>query len=201
MPLPRDFYAQPTLLVAEQLLGKLLVRVVRKGEITGRIVEVEAYIGEEDPACHAARGPTRRNSIMYGEPGHAYVYFTYGMHYMLNFVTEPEGFPAAVLIRALEPLDGVGLMRRSRKRRATRELTSGPGKLCQALKIDLSLNGADLCRPPLYVEDSGTRPEKIIWAERVGIREGCDRLWRCYVAGNPFVSIRAKNENFHNRRR
>lgn len=200
MPLPRDFYAQPTLLVAEQLLGKLLVRLVGRGAIVGKIVEVEAYIGEDDPACHAARGPTRRNSVMYGEPGHAYVYFTYGMHHMLNFVTEPAGFPAAVLIRALEPVEGVELMRRWRKGRATRELTSGPAKLCQALRIDLSLNGADLCRPPLYVEDSGTRPEKIIWAERIGIREGRDLLWRCYIAGNPFVSIRAKNENFHHRR-
>src|SRR6266446_4826792 len=117
--LPRSFYARPTLQVAQDLLGKILVHRARSGLTSGAIVEVEAYIGEADPACHAAPGPTARNAPLYGPPGHAYVYLNYGVHYLVNVVTEPEASPAAVLIRALEPLDGLKLMRTRRMRART----------------------------------------------------------------------------------
>src|SRR3954470_21047212 len=116
MPLPRRFYARPTLEVAADLLGKVLVHRTRAGLTSGAIVEVEAYVGEADPACHAAPGPTNRNAPLYGPPGHAYVYLNYGVHYLFNVVTEPAGSPAAVLIRALAPIDGIALMRRRRSR-------------------------------------------------------------------------------------
>ncbi|MFQ5792922.1 MAG: DNA-3-methyladenine glycosylase [Acidobacteriota bacterium] len=196
-PLPRSFYARPTLEVARDMLGALLVRRWKGRYLTGRIVEVEAYIGEKDPACHAYRGRTPRNEVMYGAPGHAYVYFTYGMHCLLNAVTEPVGFPAAVLIRALEPLAGVEQMRRLRastsprpdkKAFPDRELTSGPARLCAALKIDLTLNGSDLTAPPVFLAASSLPTVGVRWSSRVGIRAGRDRLWRAYLEGNPFVS-------------
>jgi DNA-3-methyladenine glycosylase len=153
-PLPRSFYARPTLTVARDLLGSVLAR--RHPEtgaiLKGVIVESEAYVGEEDKACHARAGRTPRTSVMYGRPGHAYVYFTYGMHYMLNVVTEPTGSPAAVLIRAVEPLEGLEDMRRARGLDRPHLLTSGPGKLCQAFALDLGQNGADLLGPHLWIE-------------------------------------------------
>src|SRR5262245_26809298 len=153
MPLSRNFYARATLRVAEEVLGKLLVHNTPDGEIVGKIVETEAYIGETDPACHAARGRTPRTSIMYGEPGHAYVYFTYGMHHMLNLVTERTGFPAAVLIRAVEPLKGVDRITHRRPQARNRhQLANGPGKLCQAFGIDRHLNGIDLCGATLFLD-------------------------------------------------
>lgn len=188
MPLPRRFYNRDTLTVAERLLGKLLVYHSPEGELRGKIVETEAYVGEEDPACHAARGPTPRNAIMYGPPGHAYVYFTYGMYYMLNVITEKEGFPAAVLIRALEPVKGIPILQRNRGVTDFLKLTSGPGKLCQAFRIDSSLNGIDLCGSRLFVEEGGEKRPKVVWTPRIGISAGLDKLWRCYIAGNRFVS-------------
>src|SRR5207253_7529227 len=124
--LPRSFYARPTLQVAEDLLGKILVHRTRAGLTSGVIVEVEAYVGESDPACHAAPGPTARNAPLYGPPGHAYVYLNYGVHYLVNVVTEPKDAPAAVLIRALEPLDGVALMRKRRMRKRTHRHQTRP---------------------------------------------------------------------------
>src|SRR5215212_2053172 len=146
--LPRDFYARPTLEVARDLIGTVLVHDTAAGRAAGVIVETEAYIGESDPACHAAPGPTARNAPLYGVPGLAYVYLNYGIHYLVNAVTEPEGSPAAVLIRGLEPLDGERVMRRRRARGTSRrpgdftsaELCRGPGNLARALAITLAEN-------------------------------------------------------------
>ena len=152
--LPRAFYARPTLLVAGDLIGKVLVHRTREGVASGVIVECEAYIGEEDPACHAAPGPTPRNEPLYGPPGIAYVYFNYGVHYLVNAVTEPKGSPAAVLIRALDPLDGIALMARRRGTvRSPHHLCRGPGNLTRALGITLNHNRLDLTGSTLTIED------------------------------------------------
>jgi len=191
MILSRAFYYRDTLQVARELLGKTLVRDWQGRRLTGRIVETEAYVGQADSACHAARGRTKRNAVMFGPPGHAYVYFIYGMYHCLNVVTEAEGFAAAVLIRALEPLEGLAVMREQRRNRSDRALTSGPGKLCQALAIDRQLNGVDLCAGgPLYIE-AGEIAGEIVAGPRVGIRADPQDLaapWRFCVADNPFVS-------------
>lgn len=187
--LPRSFYARPTLEVARDLLGTTLLRQWRGRLLAGRIVEVEAYIGEDDPACHAWHGRTPRTEVMYGPPGHAYVYFTYGMHYLLNVVTEPEGLPAAVLIRGVEPLSGIGEMLRRRHFRPLGELTNGPARICAAFGIDLRLNRADLTRPPLYIaEPHEPATESIEWTPRIGIRRGRRRPWRGFLRNNPYVS-------------
>jgi DNA-3-methyladenine glycosylase len=199
--LPRPFYGRPTLEVLEDLIGKVLVHERRGIRTAGLIVEAEAYVGEGDPACHAAPGPTRRNQPLYGPPGRAYVYLNYGMHHLVNAVTEPEGAPAAILIRALEPVEGVDVMRRRRMRRraatqagrsgtalADEALCRGPGNLAVALDIDLRQNSADLTRGPLAIEDHGVRPGRLVWSPRVGIRVGTDRPWRCYWLGRPSVS-------------
>ena len=147
-PLDRSFFARPTLRVAEELLGKRLLRIEANGEtLSGLITETEAYIGPEDLACHGKSGETARNRSLWGAPGRTYVYFTYGMHWLLNFVTEREGFPAAVLIRAIEPERGVETMRLRRNGAPSERLTDGPAKLCQALDIDGKLDGVDVCGP------------------------------------------------------
>ena len=194
MLLQRDFYARDTLTVARALLGQRLVREINGRRLAGRIVEVEAYVGEDDHACHAHCGPTQRNAPMYGPPGRSYVYLIYGMYHCLNTVTQEEGFPAAVLIRALEPLEGVEAMRERRGGRPDRQLTSGPGRLCQALDIDRQLNGVDLCTRSacLYIErDVEIEAAAIAETPRVGVRG--DELavavpWRFSVSGSPFVS-------------
>ena len=196
MILPRPFYARPTLVVARELIGKVLVHETRAGVAAGVIVETEAYIGESDPACHAAPGPTLRNAPLYGPPGIAYVYLNYGIHYLVNAVTEPEGCPAAVLIRALEPLDGEALMRRRRTRGAGRraadlpaaDLCRGPGNLTRALGISLKHNRLDLTRSALRIEDRALPPRDVIWGARVGISAGQEHPWRCSVAGSAAVS-------------
>lgn len=194
--MPRSFYVRPTLTVARALLGKVLVHRTADGVTAGRIVEVEAYIGESDPACHAAPGPTRRNQPLYGEPGHVYVYFNYGMHDMFNVVSEPKGHPAAILVRALEPIDGIELMKRRRLARSRNrasgvdDLCRGPGNLARAMGITLADNRADLCGRNLFIEDRGLRVGKIAWSPRIGIRVGVERQWRCYVVGSPAVSGR-----------
>jgi len=196
--LPRAFYDRPTLEVARQLLGQVLVHRTRAGVTAGTIVEAEAYIGEDDPACHAAPGPTARNAPLYGPPGFAYVYVNYGMHCLVNAVTEPEGSPAAVLIRALEPLEGLALMRRRRARgtaRAARSLPArdlcrGPGNLTRALGIDLRQNRLDLTGRTLWVDDRGLVTGRVRWSPRIGISVGTDKRWRCYVEGHPCVSGR-----------
>lgn len=191
-PLSQAFYARETLQVARELLGKILVVRGRGGVTAGKIVETEGYHGD-DPACHAARGETPRCSVMFGEPGHAYVYFIYGMYEMLNFVTERKGYPGAVLIRALEPVFGVDLMKRRRHVRTPQALTSGPGRLCRAMGIRLSHKGKSLMGPELLVVDSGDRPKRILASPRVGIRVGRDRLWRYFIAESTFVSRAAEN--------
>ena len=202
MPSPHvlssSFYGRPTLEVLPELIGKVLVHEVRGRRTAGVIVEAEAYIGESDPACHAAPGPTKRNAPLYGPPGRAYVYFNYGVHYLVNAVTEPEGSPAAVLIRALQPIEGIELMRRRYvRRRASRraarqpfDLCRGPGNLAVALGIDLRQNTADLSTSALRIEDHGIRPDGLEWSSRVGIRVGTDRAWRCYWPGSGCVSAR-----------
>jgi DNA-3-methyladenine glycosylase len=154
------------------------------------IVETEAYIGESDPACHAAPGPTTRNAPLYGLPGIAYVYLNYGIHYLVNAVTEREGSPAAVLIRALEPIDGIALMtrRRGEKRGPIANLCRGPGNLTQAFGITLKENRLDLTSSRLSIEDRGLVPPRVAWGPRIGIRHGTDRPWRCWIEGHPCVS-------------
>src|SRR4029078_13348714 len=162
MVLPRSFYSRPTLAVLEDLIGKVLVHEGRGRKVSGVIVEAEAYIGEDDPACHAAPGPTKRNAPLYGPPGRAYVSFNYGMHYRVNAVTEDEGSPAAILIRALEPRDGEDLMSRRDSRVCVRppapfaatDLCRGPGNLTAALAIGLAQNRLDLTSSRLTIEDA-----------------------------------------------
>jgi len=168
--LDKNFYRLDTLQVARKLIGKKLVRQINGLELAGMIVETEAYCGEADSACHAHRGMTPRNAVMFGEPGHAYVYFTYGMHYMLNVVTEAKGRPCALLVRAIKPLTGIEEMETRREKKGS-ELTNGPAKLCQALCIDKSLNGWDLTRgKELWMEDYKKIPAKsIITTPRIGI--------------------------------
>jgi DNA-3-methyladenine glycosylase len=198
--LSRGFYDRPTLDVARDLLGKVLVHW-RRGVITsGAIVEVEAYIGEDDPACHAAPGRTRRNEPLYGPPGFAYVYLNYGIHCLVNVVTEADGHPAAVLIRALDPIDGIAVMRRRRSRDAKgrraissrglgdRDLCRGPGNLTMAMGITLEENRLDLTGDCLFIEDRALRLGPIVWSPRIGIRVGTEHPWRASVAGHPAVS-------------
>jgi DNA-3-methyladenine glycosylase len=192
-PLPRSFYARPTLTVARELLGAILARRLPEGVLRGRIVETEAYVGEEDKACHARAGRTQRTDPLYGPPGLAYVYLTYGMHYMLNAVTETEGKPAAVLIRAAEPLEGIEAMHRARGIEDARLLAAGPARLTQAFGIDLRQNRTNLEGPEVWIEPGHRVPDA-----RVGTspRIGCHTAlppwdlmpWRFYVAGNPHVT-------------
>ncbi len=169
---PRAFFARPTLTVARALLGCKLIRIDPDGaRVGGWIAEAEAYIGPEDLGCHAHFGLTRRNAHLWGPPGHAYVYFTYGMHWMFNVVTERRGFPAAVLIRALVPLEGIDRMRR-RRGGPGKDLAGGPAKICQALRIDQRLNGADLCLPgaPVRIERGLRVPDSAVTlGPRVGL--------------------------------
>ena len=198
-PLPASFYARDTLVVARELLGCVLVRHAEDGSrLTGRIVEVEAYVGEEDKACHARAGRTPRTETLYGPPGLAYVYLTYGMHHMLNAVTEPEGRPAAVLIRAAEPLAGLDRMARARglKRASgadTHRLLSGPAKLCQALGLDLGHNRTALSGPVLWIEPGEPIPDsRVARSARIGCESAAapwdDMPWRFYEAGSRFVT-------------
>ena len=199
--LPRSFYDRPTLDVAQDLLGKVLVHDRRGIRTAGSIVEVEAYIGESDPACHAAPGPTRRNEPLYGPPGHAYVYLNYGIHCLVNVVAEPAGSLAAVLIRALDALEGIPVMRRRRARAMKgrrrlpdpsalpqSELCRGPGNLTMAMGITLAENRLDLLGSRLFVEDRGIGVGLVVWGPRVGIKVGTDRPWRAYAAHHPAVS-------------
>jgi len=190
--LSRSFFEGYTPDVARMLLGKRLVRVLRGRRLSGMIVEVEAYRGSDDPASHAYRGRTMRNEVMFGEPGHAYVYFTYGNHYCLNITTEGAGKPGAVLIRALQPLEGIEVMMRNRPVRDVVELANGPGKLTKAMKIDDDFNGEDLIRSGrLFVESMATAVSVGV-SGRIGITRGTDLPWRYFIEGNRFVS-RAQN--------
>lgn len=197
MRLAQGFFARDTLVVARDLLGRRLVRVLDGVRVSGKIVETEAYIGEKDDACHASPGLTERNASMYGPAGHAYVYLIYGMYHCFNIVTGQEGFPAAVLVRALEPLEGLESMRARRGRvgaRDVRKLTSGPGRLCQALAIDRRHDGADLCAPEasLFLTVGDPVPDTAVaTSPRVNVRgdeAAVSAPWRFYAEGNPHVS-------------
>lgn len=193
--LPQTFYARPTLLVARELLGQRLVRRLEGARLAGRIVEVEAYIGANDLASHARCGRTTRNAAMFGPPGCAYVYLIYGMHCCLNLVTEAPDFPAAILIRALEPVEGVEIQQRLRGRpKAPRDLTRGPGRLCQALAIDRRFDGTDLCAPdtPLWIEpDDDIADADVGCSPRTGVTGDAaarNAPWRLFVQASPWVS-------------
>jgi len=194
-----SFYSRATIDVAVDLIGKVLVRPLNGGPAAGMIVETEAYIGEDDLACHAAKGRTLRTEVMFGEPGYAYVFVVYGLHCCLNAVTEPDGNPAAVLIRAIEPLEGLEMMKRNR-RRASRliDIGSGPAKLCQAMAVDKSMNGVSLEGDSLWIEDRGFDPGKIVAGPRIGVDYAGayrDKPWRFFAAESPHISPHRFNKS------
>lgn len=198
--LSRKFYNRDSLIVAKELLGKVLVHEINGEKVRAKIVETEAYMGVEDKAAHSYGGRrTPRVEVMYGKPGVSYVYFIYGMYFCFNVVTREEGIPQAVLIRALEPLSGFDFMAQNRYKKQFAELTrkeingltSGPGKLCAALQIDKKLNGEDLCGNSLYIEEGDGADFHIVSAKRVGIdrtEEARDYPWRFYIKDNGHVS-------------
>jgi DNA-3-methyladenine glycosylase len=188
--LPRSFYERPTDVVARDLLGKILVHSTREGRTSGIVVEAEAYLGEGDPGSHASSGVTPRNRVMFGDPGISYVYFTYGMHYCFNAVAKPGGKAGAVLIRALEPTEGIDLMRMRRGNDDIHSLTSGPAKLTQALAIDKSQNGVDLTGDHLYFTGGPPRRFTTGVSPRIGLSRGGDLPLRFYIENNPHVSRR-----------
>ena len=186
--LPRSFYNRPTLEVARDLLGKRIVFKSNEAGLSAKIVEVEAYVGEDDPACHAAPGLTKRNEVMYGKPGFSYIYFVYGMYYCFNIVTERKGFPAAVLLRAAEPVDGLEIMRRRSSKRKAETILSGPGKFCRAFGLTAEHSGTDLTSNTLYVCEGIDQVEEIVITTRVGINKGVERPYRFYLADSNAVS-------------
>lgn len=189
--LPRDFYARDPVAVARELLGKRLLRETPEGLCGGRIVEAEAYLSSRDSACHASRGLNRKNAAMFGPPGHAYVYMIHA-RWCLNAVTEPEGTPSAILIRAIEPLDGIDLMQERRRTDILRDLARGPARLCEALAIDRASNHCDLTLGrELWIADDPTSngaPQRTIRSARIGVTSAHRRLLRFYLADNPYVS-------------
>jgi DNA-3-methyladenine glycosylase len=187
--LTRRFYSRTSLEVAESLLGRNLYRESEEGLVAGRLVEVEAYCGSSDPASHAYRRRTPRNSIMFGPPGYLYVYFTYGMHHCANVVAESEGVAGAVLLRAVEPLHGLELMGARRGTNVPRLLARGPGRLCQAFGLTLVHNGSDLTLGPVWVGRSRRLKGPIRTSSRIGVKPEMDQPWRFYEEG-PWVSGR-----------
>jgi DNA-3-methyladenine glycosylase len=194
---PHSFYARPTLQVAEELLGKVLVHRTREGTASGVIVETEAYIGEDDPACHASFGRTQRSEPLFGPPGFAYVYLNYGVHYLMNAVTEADGYPGAVLIRALQPLEGIELMKNRRVPNGhgidEHDLCRGPGNLTKALGITIKDNRLDLTTSTLTIEDRGISVGEIATGPRIGIRVAVERPWRYWVEGHRSVSAHRRS--------
>jgi DNA-3-methyladenine glycosylase len=195
--LRRDFYARPVLTVARECIGKILVHSAREGETAGRIVEAEAYRGPLDLAAHSSRGLTKRTAAMFGPAGHAYIYLLYGISWALNLVVAREQEPHAVLIRALEPVRGIGLMaQRRRLAPDSRNLTNGPGKLTMAMGITGALYGEDLCGPRLFLEDADTRVIRVGRSVRINVDyagEWALKRWRFYERGNRFVSVRPRD--------
>lgn len=189
-PLSRRFYARPAEVVARDLLGLTLVRLLDDGTVlAGRIVETEAYLGENDPACHSARGKTEVTRLFWGPPGFAYVYLCWGMYHCLNVVVEPEGRAGCVLLRALEPIAGIEHMRLRRPRaKEDSDLCSGPGRLCQAFNIDVQLNGADMTGGNLFIAGTRKKLPVIAVSPRIGINKAADWPLRFHIKGNPHVS-------------
>lgn len=187
--IPKEFYLKKTVIVARELLGAYLVRTIGKEKLVGKIVETEAYLGFKDPACHSYKGKTERCKVMFGEGGHFYVYFIYGFYHCLNVVTEREGIPEAVLIRALEPVEGIEIMRKLRK--GKKNLTSGPGILCEALKIDRSFNGHPVWKKPLQIFKPVNKNFEVIQTKRIGVDyAGKAKDWklRFYIKNNTYIS-------------
>lgn len=180
--LKREFYEHPTLKVARELLGKVLYYNSPHGILSGRIMETEAYL-RNDKACHASRGKTQRNAPMFGPAGRAYVYFTYGMHYCCNVVTQGEGVAEAVLFRAAEPVKGIEIMEKNRGRED--HLADGPAKLCQAFGIDKKVNGVDMTRGDFVIRGDGFKVGKVYRATRIGIKLDADKLWRFFIRPEP----------------
>ncbi|MGH7653285.1 MAG: DNA-3-methyladenine glycosylase [Gemmatimonadaceae bacterium] len=188
-PLPAGFYARDTGLVARDLLGAILECTAGGVRCRGRIVETEAYTGEEDAACHAAAGRTARTEVLYGPPGRAYVYFVYGMHWCVNAVTRRAGLPSAVLIRAVEPLEGIAAMRRRRGVKRERELTNGPAKLCEAFAITGAHNGVSLRTSPLRILNGEAVPDReVAITRRIGISKAAEEPLRWIIRESPYVS-------------
>jgi DNA-3-methyladenine glycosylase len=191
IPLERTFFDRDTVIVAQELLGKLIVRVIDENILVGSIVETEAYT-VDDPACHAFRGVTTSNRALFGEAGHAYIYFIYGNHYCFNAVSYDSSSQKAggVLIRAIEPLMGIPVMQQYRITNNVKNLTNGPGKLAQALHVTKQHYAIDLTRPgALYIAHPINPIQQVIYATtRIGITKGAEKLWRFYTVGNPFVS-------------
>lgn len=190
--LERAFYLRDTITVARELLGKNLIRIYRDKSLQGKIVEVEAYT-QNDPASHSYNGKTKRNEVMFYQGGHLYVYFTYGMHYCCNVVTEAEGSGCAVLIRAIEPVENIEIMKRLRnwnKEKKIYNLTNGPAKVCQALEITKKENGTDLCGDKIFIIDTNEKVflEDIGVSSRIGIRNGVNHKWRFFLKNSPWIS-------------
>ena len=196
--LPRSFYIRPTIIVAKDLLGKYLVRKYKGKLLIGKIVEVEAYLGEKDPASHAYRGKTKRNEVMFWEGGHLYVYFTYGMHFCANVVTEEKDKGRAVLLRAVEPIEGTGTMLKNRRLNKgmgrmgeTVSLTNGPAKFCEAFAIKREQNGTDLLSDEIYIaKNEQITAHHIKATSRIGVTNGAAKKWRFYIEENQYVSRR-----------
>lgn len=187
MKLSRNFYSRNTETVAKELLGKILVHKTSKATLKGKIVETEAYFGSKDPASHAYRKKTKRNYLMFETPGKAYVYFSYGNHWLFNIVAKEMKVPGAVLIRALEPMEGIDIMKRNRGIKEIKNLTNGPGKLTKALDIGKGQNGMCLTGNELFLKDSNEKFE-IVRTNRIGISKGKNKLLRFYIKNNDFIS-------------
>lgn len=197
--LPRSFYLRPTERVAKDLLGKFLVRKFDKKYLVGKIVETEAYC-EDDPASHSYRGKTKRNEVMFWMGGHLYVYFTYGMHFCANVVTEKEGTGEAVLIRAVEPIEGIAMMIKNRSKRKSgvmaywkkgvlKDLTNGPARVCEAFGFGRKENGTDLLGDEIFITEPMEKSQiQIGTSSRVGIKNGLEKRWRFFIKNNPYVS-------------
>jgi len=193
--LPQEFYNRKVNTVAKALLGKIFIRKDQSQFVSGKIVEVEAYDWQLDEASHSFNGKTKRNEVMFGEAGHLYVYFTYGMHFCANVVTGKVGFGSAVLIRAIEPIDGINILAQNRfgkesiDKKEHINLCNGPAKICQAFGINRSSNGINLQSDEIFIIDSpAIEPSKIISSTRIGIKKSIDLPWRYYIKDNPFVS-------------
>jgi len=198
LPLPREFYARDPIVVARELVGKILVRETSAGLASGRIVEAEAYLSSRDPACHAHRGPNRKNATMFGPAGHAYVYMIHA-RWCLNAVTEEVGCASAVLIRAIEPLEGIPLMQHRRGLDTIRDLARGPARLCEALAVTKTLDGHDLTLgQSLWIAADPSAngwPQRVHRSQRIGVTSAHHRLLRFFLADNPYVSGRRVARN------